>query len=448
MIAGNRKATVLVVDDEQQVRGALSALLQSMGYSAVTASGGREALALISRTPPDLVLLDIHMPGLDGYEVARSIAKLPAGRSLPVVIISAQSDGVDRVRALQSGALDFLSKPVQKEFLQARVESLLKQKAYADYQDASRRHLQSRLSDKNEELERVLESYARFIPREFLKLLGRENILEVELGDQVLRHLGIIFSDIRSFSLLSEKMTPQENFKFLNSYLKRMNPFIWNHGGFIDKYIGDSIMALFPEGAESALQAAVDMVHYLAIYNEHRRSFGYAPIRIGVGVHTGDMMLGTIGHERFMQGTVISKTVNLASRLEGLTKVYGANIVVSNHVIYDLNEPSLYDFRFLDKVRVKGIEQPVSVFEVYEADSPQQRELKFENQALFEKAVYHYHGNNVEEALSCFDQIEDPDRLDQALWVYRERCEYCKQTGAAPENASQILSPDMWRGIL
>ena len=164
--------------------------------------------------------------------------------------------------------------------------------------------------------------------------MNKQNILDVKLGDHALKEMTILFSDIRSFTSLSEKMTPQENFNFLNSYLKRMNPFIWNNKGFIDKYIGDCIMALFPDGEESALSAAIEMIKYLPIYNTHRCNYGYTPIKIGIGIHTGTVMLGTIGHEIFMQGTVISDDVNLASRLESLTKLFGISLIVSKEIIF------------------------------------------------------------------------------------------------------------------
>src|SRR5208282_3510519 len=152
--------------------------------------------------------------------------------------------------------------------------------------------------------------------------LGKPSVLGVRLGDNVKRDIAILFSDIRSFTTFSEKMSPEDNFRFLNSYLGRMNPYVWENGGFIDKYMGDAIMAIFPEGAEPALQAAVAMLAHIPVYNAQRAQFGYAPIRIGIGVHRGEAMLGVIGHPRFLQGTAISDAVNLSSRLQDLTKIY------------------------------------------------------------------------------------------------------------------------------
>lgn len=138
-------------------------------------------------------------------------------------------------------------------------------------------------------------AYQRFVPEEFLKFLNRESIVDVKLGDQVRKEMSVLFSDIRSFTELSEKMTPEENFNFINSYLQRMGPSIRENNGFIDKYIGDAIMALFPRNAEDAIKASIQMMEGIKLYNKHRNNQGYAPISIGIGIHTGELMLGTVG---------------------------------------------------------------------------------------------------------------------------------------------------------
>ncbi len=192
------------------------------------------------------------------------------------------------------------------------------------------------------------DAYARYVPREFLRLLGKREIHEIELGNQVEVDMAVLFADIRSFTMLSEGMKPQENFNFLNSYLSRMGPIIRANHGFIDKYLGDGIMALFagdrpddPTGrgqdparaSADAVAAATAMQQELFTYNRQRRRMGYQPIQVGVGVHAGKVMLGILGEEERREGTVIADVVNLASRLEGLTKVYGARIIVSDQVI-------------------------------------------------------------------------------------------------------------------
>ncbi|MBX7056732.1 MAG: adenylate cyclase [Leptospirales bacterium] len=208
----------------------------------------------------------------------------------------------------------------------------------------------------------LTEAYARMAPSEYLRILGKNSVLELQPGDQVQRQMTVLFSDIRGFTALSESMTPAENFNFLNSYLRRMNPIIQRCGGHIDKYIGDSIMALFPNRPEDALEAAIGMQLELAIFNEHRRRSGYRPIEIGIGIHSGPVMLGAIGGEQRMELTVISDTVNLASRLEGLTKTCGAAVVVSDQSYELLENPDAYDLRKLGAFAVSGKSAETTVF--------------------------------------------------------------------------------------
>ncbi|XDD49475.1 adenylate/guanylate cyclase domain-containing protein [Leptospira sp. WS92.C1] len=207
-------------------------------------------------------------------------------------------------------------------------------------------------------------SYSRFVPLEFLKFLGKKNITEIGLGDQTQKEMTILFSDIRSFTQLSEKMTPKDNFDFLNSYMGRMGPVIRKHGGFVDKYLGDGIMALFPDSPDDALEAALEMKQELDRLNESRLERKYEPIRIGIGIHTGVLMLGTIGEVERMDGTVISDAVNLASRIEGLTKEYGVDLLLSDESFRKIRNRKKYSFKELGKVSVKGKENTVGVYEV------------------------------------------------------------------------------------
>ncbi|TGM52792.1 adenylate/guanylate cyclase domain-containing protein [Leptospira adleri] len=214
------------------------------------------------------------------------------------------------------------------------------------------------------DLTRTNQSYSRFVPLEFLKFLGKKNITEIELGDQTQKEMTILFSDIRSFTQLSEKMTPKDNFDFLNSYMGRMGPIIRKHGGFVDKYLGDGIMALFPDSPDDAVEAAKEMKATLEDHNQSRLERNYDPIRIGIGIHTGVLMLGTIGEEARMDGTVISDAVNLASRIEGLTKEYGVDILLSDESYQKIRNRKKYVFQELGKVSVKGKENTVGVYEI------------------------------------------------------------------------------------
>ena len=208
---------------------------------------------------------------------------------------------------------------------------------------------------------KTAESFSRFVPHEFITFLGKEHVEEVRLGDQVQREMTILFSDIRSYTSLSEKMTPQQNIDFLNSYLMSVGPVIRKNGGFIDKYIGDAIMALFPGSPDDALAAARGIFIQLEQFNAIRAARGEGPIAVGVGIHTGTLMLGTIGEENRLDTTVISDAVNTASRLESLTKELGANVLISRETREKLSKD--VPLREIGSVKVKGRSGAVDVYE-------------------------------------------------------------------------------------
>ncbi|NES85186.1 MAG: PAS domain-containing protein, partial [Moorea sp. SIO2B7] len=199
------------------------------------------------------------------------------------------------------------------------------------------------------ELLQLNQANERFVPREFLQLLKKNSIIDVDLGDNVHQEMSVLFSDIRGFTTLSEFMAPEDNFRFINAYLSRMAPAISEHRGFIDKYIGDAIMALFSGSADDAVGAGIAMLKTLAQYNTTRQRPDRPPLKIGIGINTGFMMLGTVGGKNRMEGTVISDAVNLAARLEGLTKIYRVSLLISNNTFLRLEDIDNYDFRIIDR---------------------------------------------------------------------------------------------------
>ncbi|HEY9649701.1 MAG TPA: adenylate/guanylate cyclase domain-containing protein, partial [Coleofasciculaceae cyanobacterium] len=227
----------------------------------------------------------------------------------------------------------------------------------------------------------------------------------------------------------SESMSPQENFDFINSYLRQVGPVIRQHNGFIDKYIGDAVMALFPETADDALTAAIEMQKQVAIYNGYRQSSGYLPIAIGVGIHSGNLMLGIIGEEERMDSTVIADAVNLACRLEQLTKVYGAGIIVSRQTLSQLDDPQTYTCRFLDRVKVRGKQAPVAVFEMYDGDPQYLQDLKTKTKIDFEQGVWLYFQEEFTLARQYFERVLQVNDCDLAARLYLERCDLSEKTG-------------------
>ncbi len=274
-----------------------------------------------------------------------------------------------------------------------------------------------------ERLSTTTDAYSRFVPREFLNLLGIADIRKVELGQQVERKMTILFADIREFTSLSESMSPQENFNFLNSYLVQMEPVITAHGGFIDKYIGDAIMALFPDSPDAALRCGLAMLERLEEYNNGRQRAGYRPIKIGIGINTGIVILGTVGGAARMDGTVIGDAVNLAARLERLTKEYRVSILISEYTLYCLDQPSLWSIRFLDRTHVRGKQDNQSVYEVFNGDPAPLREIKTKALKTFELALAYFHLDDIVAAREQLNAYLASAPNDDAASVYLERCE-------------------------
>ncbi len=273
------------------------------------------------------------------------------------------------------------------------------------------------------EMAALNKAYERFVPRQFLHFLKKKSIVDVQLGDNVQQEMSVLFSDIRAFTTLSESLTPAENFKFINSYLSSMEPAIVENNGFIDKYIGDAIMALFPGGADDSVEAAISMLRRLAEYNQGRERAGYVPIEIGIGINTGDLMLGTVGGNSRMDSTVISDAVNLASRLEGLTKIYGVSLLISHQTFLRLSNATNYNIRIIERLKVKGKSHEVAVFEVFDGDEPELREQKLMTSSLFEEALMLYYRKAYQEAEKLFQDCLRQCPKDRAIRVYLERCQ-------------------------
>jgi len=291
--------------------------------------------------------------------------------------------------------------------------------------------LQAELAKVRGQLADTENTFGRFVPREFLNFLAIDNIRGVRLGMQTERKMTILFADIRNFTGLSESMTPQENFDFMNSYLSQMEPMIVPFRGLIDKYIGDAIMALFPESTDDAVQGALAMLERLENYNKGRARAGYRPISIGIGVNTGIVMLGTVGGIGRMEGTVISDAVNLASRLEEMSKVYGVPLLISEHTLHSLEDPSRYGIRFLARNRVKGKQEAQSVYEVFDADPPAVRAAKRRTRKRFEEALAFYFVGDIYRARTRLVRCLEEAPEDAPARFYLARCDEYLRNGHA-----------------
>ena len=275
---------------------------------------------------------------------------------------------------------------------------------------------------------RLTEAYQRFVPKQLLTNLNKKSILDIQLGDQVRKEMSILFSDIRSFTSLSEAMSPEENFKFVNKYLSKMGPIVRDNNGYIDKFIGDAIMALFEKSSDDALRTSIKMLDTLREYNEERRLEGNDSISIGIGINTGMMMLGTLGESDRMEGSVISDAVNIAARLESLTKLYKTPLLVSEETLLKIENLKV-ETRLIDKVAVKGKEKPILVHEVLNGESPYLMDAKISMLPNFKKGFNLYQNQQFESSLELFKKYVKKIPEDFVAQLYIDRCQKIISSG-------------------
>ena len=280
------------------------------------------------------------------------------------------------------------------------------------------------------QLRDLFHAFGHFVPQNFLTVLGHDDATQVQLGSYKTLNMTILFSDIRAFTQISESMTPEENFKFINDYLSVMEPAISEHNGFIDKFIGDAIMALFDgdRSPDNAVQAGLSMLQRLHDYNqtwtlgshEGEPNTPRSPLKIGIGIHSGTITLGTLGGRNRWDTTVIGREVNLASRLEGLTKEFGVGLLISGTTLAQLKE--IYPSRYLGAATLRGVDETIKVYELYGADPEPLCSGKVLTDERFQTALRHYENEQYLKALMTFDAVltECPD--DTVAHFYLRQC--------------------------
>lgn len=576
----NSQKTILIIDDSDTNVRLLVNILKMYDFDTITALDGKTGIEQAKSQIPDLILLDILMPGMSGYEVCERLKADKITKEIPIIFLSALNSATDKVKAFKLGGVDYITKPFEAEELIARLnthlnlislqQELQQQHGFlqqvinslehpfyvidtatykielansfmgrSGYQpeitchalthqnskpcndkldpcplaqvkqtkkpavmehihfdkdgtpinvevygfpifdeqgniakmveyslDITQRKLaeqqlkeqNEQLKQKNEQLDsfakklealqeaklyQINQAYERFVPHQFLSLLNRDCITDIELGDQVEKEMTILFADIREFTTISETMTPQENFNLINSFLSQMEPIITEHKGFIDKYIGDGIMALF-SNADEAVQTGIAMLNSLKIYNNNRQKANYQPLKIGIGINTGSLMLGIIGGENRMDSTVISDAVNTASRLESLTKTYHTSLLISAASYLKLENSTQYEIRFLDKVKAKGKSSYIKIYEVFAADDKKVQQGKLATLEQFASAVNYYQKQNFSKAQKLFEACLLENSQDQVAEFYIQRCQNFLNvnTGTNWEDIANLINWD------
>ncbi|MEL6696408.1 MAG: ATP-binding protein [Bacteroidota bacterium] len=398
------KLRILIVDDEQVNQRVMKSHLENDRFDLVFADDGDMALDIMRNSPKfDLVLLDVMMPNMSGYEVCKKIREEYLPSELPVIMVTAKNQVNDLVQGLTRGANDYLAKPFSKQEFLARVKTQI-------------------------DLNQIFSIADRFIPNEFIRTLGHERLTEVQLGDLVEREVSVLFTDIRSYTTLSEGMTPADTFKFINGYTHRMGPIIQDNRGFVNQYLGDGIMAIFQYSPDDALNAMIGMQVKLREYNVERKQKDRPEIAVGMGLHTGPLIMGIIGDSRRTDAATISDTVNTSARMEGLTKSFGVRILISGSSYRGLEEPDQFHFRYIGKVKVKGKNESIEVFECIDGDPQEEFDVKWELKETFDEAVALYYKNHYEESIALTEQILLQNPRDKvAQYFHRKSMEYLKK---------------------
>jgi class 3 adenylate cyclase/FixJ family two-component response regulator len=422
---------ITYVGGTETERRAFAAIVQGDGTTVVRfLSPGDAGAALTARTT-DVLVIDLMQSSHDVLVLMKTAMREHGLEGRVPILVVAPPDAISRVQAcLQRGADDYIQLPFDEAnpmLVLKRISAALRihraAPARPGQMETAVIPIANGVADGpgNAAWENA-QTVHRFIPREFLDMLERKSLADVKLGDHTERDMTVLFSDIRDFTQLSERLTPHENFSFLTSYLRNVTPIIRARGGFVDKYLGDGVMALFPGTALDAVQAAVDLGRQIAKYNHGRRLAGYQAIKVGTGLHRGSLMLGTIGAEDQMQTTVIADAVNLASRIEGMTKTFGVNLLLSGAVVAALPPDHRFRLRPLGAVRAKGKSQPTEVFECYDNDPGDLVDFKDRSATQFAAGMAEYRKGLLLTAGKIFSRIAELCPEDNVSAYFRDRC--------------------------
>ncbi len=353
-------ATILVVDDVDKNVKLLADLLTVKGYRVVTASGGVEALAKVESERPDLVLLDVMMPDLNGYDVCRKIRENHETAMLPIVMVTALDPAGERVKGLEAGADDFLTKPIGQAELVARVRSLLRIKQLYDEIQELNGSLERRVADQVTELER-LSRLKRFFSPQLAELIvkgGADDPLKTHR-----REVTVVFLDLRGFTTFAETAEPEEVMGVLREYHAEMGRLILEHEGTLERFTGDGMMVFFndpvPVGnpAERAVLMALAMRERVEELQRRWRKQGF-DLALGVGIAQGYATIGAIGFEGRWDYGAIGTVTNLAARLCGEAK--GGQVLVSGRVAGAIE--GLGEIEEVGALTLRGLSKPVPTF--------------------------------------------------------------------------------------
>lgn len=349
----NRPPRILVVDDDWLNRDLLQAYLTASGCEVVTAADGQIALELALSDSPDLALVDVQMPRMDGLELCYALKTTPQTQFVPVVIVTALDSEEEKLKAIEVGADDFVTKPYNSIVLLTRVRSLLRIKRLHDDVEA-----------RNRLLRQVLD---RYVAEDVTDVILTDPERYLKLGGET-RPVTVLFADIRGFTRFTEQHTGAEVIETLNRIFKPLSQVVFTHEGTFDKYLGDGLMAFYGAplaGEDDARRAVETAIEMQCRFEELRAEMGedMAGLGLGVGLHSGEAVVGNIGSEKVMDYTVVGDVVNVAKRLQDVAK--SGQILLTKETLEQV--PDLHVME-LEPVHLPGRLEPIVAYALEEKD--------------------------------------------------------------------------------
>lgn len=374
MELNNSDFKILIVDDVPKNIQVLGSILMKENYNISFAYNGNDAIKLASDNELDLILLDVMMPGIDGFETCKQLKNSPDTKDIPIIFMTALSETTDKVKGLQTGAVDYVTKPYEAEEVLARVKTHL-----------MIRKLQKDLAERIKDLE----VRNKFIRRTFGQYLSDDivhNLLQsdsIQVGGEI-RTITILMSDLRGFSSISERLSAVDIVTMLNNYLSKMTDIILKYEGTIDEFIGDAILVLFgapvwkSDHADKAAACAIEMQNAMEKLNEENRKLSFPELQMGIGINTGEVVVGNIGSLKRAKYGVVGRNVNITSRIQSYT--VGNQILISENTFNCISENATIKKSF--KVNPKGVKEPIALYDLTGIGYPYNKFLLEKEDAL------------------------------------------------------------------
>jgi len=368
---------ILIVDDNPTNLEVLQVRLKAQGYELVTAVDGMDALAKVREFEPDLVLLDVMMPKLDGISVVKQLRQDSTFRFMPVILVTAKADTRDVVAGLEAGGDDYLTKPFEQAALVARVRSMLRIKELHDKMQAQseqlsgwNQSLEKRVAEQLAELERI-SRLQRFLAPQVAKIIASSDASEVQLASSHRREITVVFCDLRGFTSFTDSSEPEEVMEVLREYHESMGELIFRYEGTIERFLGDGIMIIFndplpcPEHTKRAVGLALDMREQVDRLAKEWRRKGHN-LGLGIGIASGYATLGQIGFEHRREYSAIGGVTNLASRL--CDEARPSQIVINQRAFGSI-ETSV-EAAHIGDLNLKGFNRPIAAYEILRWRAP------------------------------------------------------------------------------